>query len=226
MIKLLDAVTAAAPGTFMQLDTPRDKHAFEVTFEGTISTLYVSLEGSVAGFIWFTMATLNFGSSDLTAKGMITTVADKMVERVRAKVETYNGGFASRGTLTITGTLASGNTVTIDTKTYRFGSSLATAEGSILIGASAATSIQNLSLAITHGAGSGTKYTSAASHDSVTLATLAAGSMVVKARTAGTAGNSIVTSETSSSLNWGAAAMRRGLAKGTVTAYYTPQPNR
>jgi hypothetical protein len=226
MNKLLNAVVVSGKGDFIQLQSPSSLHGLEVDTTGvSTDTLVVVLEGSVAGVAWKSLATLTFVAADFVAGGKMVTAKDQMVERVRADVTSYESGHSSRGTLTISGALASGNTVTIGTKTYKFNTTLATADGSLVIGVSAATSIQTLRFAMTLGEGSGVKYTCAASHPSASPCTLAAGSLVMCARTKGTAGDSILTSATGASLSFGHPHLRKGVDFGTVTAYYTPYPN-
>lgn len=226
MKKLLNAVQAAGTGSPTQLECPKDNHGIEVVLTGSAASCTLLLEGSISGTIWFTLATLTFSSGELTALGKATTVKDKMVERVRANLTIYNSEYASRGTLTVSAIPATGDKVVIDTKTYTFSTTPATAEGSVKVEATAASAIQNLSLAITNGAGAGTKYSCAASHPSATICTLAAGSLIIRARTKGVAGDAIVTTGTGATLTFGHTHLRGGIDNGTVTAYYTPHPNR
>jgi hypothetical protein len=228
MKTLLDAVIAAGAGAPEQLECPKSEHALEISSSTMISTdtLVICLKGSLTGGIWSTLSTTTFVAADFVAGGRLVFVTGKLVERVRADITSYESGHSSRGTLTITGTLASGNAVTIGTKVYKFGTTPATAEGSVQIGGTTATSIQNLSLAMTLGAGAGVKYTCAASHPSATICTLAAGTLIVRARTKGEAGDSIVSSATGASLNFGQANLVGGIDCGQVTVNYTPFPNR
>lgn len=226
MKTLLDAVQAAGVGSPIQLESPKSEHTVEIVLSGSIASATVDLEGSLSGEFWQALASCAATSSNLSAGGVIFHVAEKIIERVRANLTVFNSGHCSRGTLSIGGALASGNTITIGSTTYKFGTTLATADKSILINATAASCIQNLSLALILGAGSGVKYTSAASHPSTTLATLAAGSMVIRARTKGVAGDSIVTTATGATLTWGHGHLQSGVDIGSVTVHYSPHPNR
>jgi hypothetical protein len=87
-------------------------------------------------------------------------------------------------------------TVTIDVKTYTFKAVLTPAEGEVLIEVTAAGCRDNLVNAIILGPGGGTKYQAAAAHPTVTAAAGAGDSLDATAKKAGTAGNSIATTET------------------------------
>ena len=226
MNKLLNAVIASGAGASLQLECPHDDHGFEVEFAGgTCTSLAVVLQGSVSGSFWSTLATISFSGATMTAKGGCVTTKDKMVEWVRANVTNYSSGFCSMCTLTAGGIPISGSIIVIDTKQYKYATTATSTEGFVKRGASAATAIQNLSLAVIHGAGAGTKYSCAASHPSATIGTLTANTLIIRARTLGAAGNSIVLSSTSSSLVAGHSTLQLGCDKAQVTAHYTPYPN-
>lgn len=113
--------------------------------------------------------------------------------------------------LTLTGNAADTETVTIDTKTYTFQTTLTDVDGNVLIGATASDSIDNLIAAITLGSGSGSTYAASTTlHPTVTAAAGAGDTMDATAKKSGTAGNSIATTETLGSGSWGAATMSGG----------------
>lgn len=121
-------------------------------------------------------------------------------------------GMPARGVLTLTGNAANGNTVTIDGKTYTFQTVLTNVDGNVLIGADAATSIDNLIAAITLGAGSGTLYAAATVlHPTVTASAGAGDTMNVEAKSVGTIGNGYATTETLTNGSFGAATLTGGL---------------
>lgn len=121
------------------------------------------------------------------------------------------------GTLTSTGTAPSNNdTVTIDSQTYTFKTSLtaSTTANEVLIGANAAASLTNLKAAINGAAGGGTQYGSlTTAHATVDAGTLTATTLALTAKLAGTAGNSIATTEASSQLSFGEATLSGGTAQ-------------
>lgn len=122
------------------------------------------------------------------------------------------------GTLTSTGTAPSdGNTVTIGSTVYTFKTALTPTAFEVLIGGSAAAALTNLKSAINLTGTPGTDYAAATTiHPTVTGTTLTATTLVVAAKTAGTAGNAIATTEVSLQLSWGTATLTGGTDAGTV----------
>lgn len=129
------------------------------------------------------------------------------------------------GTLTLTGNVSNGDQITTGTKTYTFQTVLTNVDGNVLIGATASDSLDNLIAAITLGAGSGTLYAAATTAN--TFVTAAAGvgdTMVATALTAGTAGNTIATTDPVDGggvISWGAATLTGGA--GDVSILTAPQ---
>lgn len=117
----------------------------------------------------------------------------------------------ARGILTFTGNAADTNTVVLNGKTYTFQTVLTNVDGNVLIGGSASASIDNLIAAITLGAGAGTAYAAATTlHPTITAAAGAGDTMVASAKTRGSAGNSLTTTETLTSGTWGGATLTNG----------------
>lgn len=117
------------------------------------------------------------------------------------------------GTLTASGNVSNGATVTIGSKVYTFQTSLTNSDGNVLIGGSASDSLDNLIAAINLAAGGGTTYAAATTiHPTVSAAAGSGDTLVATAKTAGTAGNSIATTETSASLSWATATLIGGVA--------------
>lgn len=137
----------------------------------------------------------------------------------------YSGsGAAAAGTLTLTGNAGNNETVTIGTQTYTWKTALTTggtAPNEVLIGASAAASIDNLIAAINGGSGAGTLYGSQTEINLDVVASDGAGTtMLATAKLNGTAGNAIATTETMANGSWGAATLAGGTtgkATGTLT---------
>lgn len=125
------------------------------------------------------------------------------------------------GTITSDTTAPSdGDTVTIGSTVYTFKTALTEpAEAyEVLIGASAAEALDNLKLAINAGAGIGTNYsTGTEAHPTVEATTNSNTTQVVQALSAGSAGNDIATTETSSHLAWGATTLFGAKSKGDLT---------
>lgn len=120
--------------------------------------------------------------------------------------------------LTVTGVFTDGETIVIgngdNKRTYTMKTTLSTnpVAYQVLIGASAAASLDNLKLAINAGAGAGTNYsTGTLAHPSVTATTNTDTEQTVEAIGAGTAGNAIAVTEACANASWGAATLAGGL---------------
>jgi hypothetical protein len=121
-------------------------------------------------------------------------------------------GVKATGTLTSTGTNpADAATVTIGSTVYRFKDTTAAAYD-VKIGASAAVTLDNLKAAINaSGTGDGSDYhTGTLIHPTVTATTNTDTTQVLEAKTAGSAGNAIATTETSTTYSFGAATLTGG----------------
>jgi len=104
-------------------------------------------------------------------------------------------------------------TITIDTTVYTYKDTTAAAYD-VKIGASEAVSLDNLKAAINaSGVGDGTDYhTGTLVHPTVIATDNAATTQVIRARTIGTAANSIATTETGATAGWAAGTMGSGVA--------------
>jgi hypothetical protein len=127
------------------------------------------------------------------------------------RVSAIQEGAAAVGTLTLTGNAGNGQTVTIGTKVYTFQTTLTDVDGNVLIGATASNSIDNLIAAINLAAGAGTLYAASTAFNQFVTAVAGTGdTMDVTARSPGTSGNTIATTETLSSGSWGGATLSGG----------------
>ena len=118
---------------------------------------------------------------------------------------------AATGTLTFSGTGTANDTITIGSTVYTLKASVGTTANEVLIGASAAATAANLVAAITGGAGAGTTYGSATTpHASVTARTDSSAVVGLVAKTPGTAGNAIATTETGTGTSFAAATLGGG----------------
>lgn len=118
---------------------------------------------------------------------------------------------AAQGSFTLTVQPSNNETVTIDGVVYTFQTTLTNANGNVQIGGSLAITQQNLydaiNLTSTTG-GPGVQYAaSMIEHPTVSAAPFAANVMVVTAKTAGTAGNSIATTDTCANGSFDAATL-------------------
>lgn len=122
-------------------------------------------------------------------------------------------------TLTSAGNPANNETVTIGSRVYTFKTTLTGAADEVLIGGSASASLDNLKAAVNGAAGGGTTYgTGTVAHADIVAGLKTATTIVFVARLAGTAGNSLASTETSATaLSFGAATLLGGL--GDPTGY-------
>lgn len=116
------------------------------------------------------------------------------------------------------------DTVTIDSVVYTFKAAPTTVAGEVKIGADAATTLANLKAAINLAAGSGTLYGSGTVvHPTVTAAAITATTLRLYAKTGGTAGNSLGSTEASSHLSFTSTVFAGGSAStGVSSLLYTP----
>jgi len=119
---------------------------------------------------------------------------------------------AASQTLTFSGNAVAAETVVVGGVTYTWRASVGSTANEVLVGADAAASAQNLYDAINATASvSGTKYGSATVKNPLVKATaVTATTVVVKAKTAGTIGNLIASTETMTNGAWGAALLAGG----------------
>jgi hypothetical protein len=127
-------------------------------------------------------------------------------------IENTGSELAVKATGTLTGTtIANTNTVTIGSTVYTF-KTVITVAYDVLVGGTDSISLDNLIAAITAGAGAGTLYgTGTVAHPTVTAAAGAGDTMIATALAAGTAGNSIATTETLTAGSWSAATLLGGV---------------
>ena len=117
------------------------------------------------------------------------------------------------GTLTSNNTnVTAGDTVTIGSKVYTFVDALSVPaiEGEVLKSSTADLSLANLVLAINHGSTMGTNYSCVAANPDVAAASVGSHASVMTAKVAGTASNSVATTDTAATLSWGTATLING----------------
>jgi hypothetical protein len=128
--------------------------------------------------------------------------------------KTQSSGTRASATLTSTGVAPANNeTVTLGTRTYTFKTTLTGAANEVLIGASAAIALDNLKAAVNKAPGGGTTYSAAtAQHEQVEATTNTDTTQLFVSRVAGTAGNALASTETSTVLSFGGGTFAGGLA--------------
>ncbi len=123
------------------------------------------------------------------------------------------------GTLTATANVLDTETVTVGTKTYTFQTVLLDADGNVLIGATMAASLVNLAAAINLGPTAGTNYALSMTLNADAAAVAGATTIGLTAKTTGTPGNSVVTTETSGTLSFASGTLSGGTSQCSVSNY-------
>lgn len=172
-----------------------------------------------------TTYTETLGTGVLTGTGDLTTGDQVTIGNRTYTFRTALTGVKATGTITTTDTFSDGETISIEGKTYTMRTALSSPAqvNEVLIGASAAISLDNLKQAINQGdsayptaasnEGQGTNWsTGTVRHHLVTATTNANDSQVVEARDFGTLANEYATTETCANASWGAAKMSGGVA--------------
>jgi len=130
---------------------------------------------------------------------------------------TTSAGVKATGVLTASDVFTNGETITVGDKTYTFVTALSGAANEVLIGASAAASLDNLKSAINATAGAGTTYgLGTAANPNVTATTNTDTAQTVEAYRVGTYGNAIPTTSTAADVAWGAATLENGAEASTL----------
>jgi hypothetical protein len=162
-------------------------------------------------------AFIETGDVDEETLGFATEKKFVLVADITLIAVLSSTAIAATGTLTVTATTsADTQTVTIGATTYTFNTSLTNTANNVLIGADVTAMALNLTRAINAGAGAGTLYGTGTVANASVTATSVAGVVTLTAITAGTAGNSVATTETLTNSAFGAAALAGGEAVSSV----------
>lgn len=194
--------------------------AGSVTGTGNASVVFTST--AVTGSPVTISVAVTSGDSAATWSGKVrTALAANTAIAAAFDISGETTPIAATGILTLTGNAIAAETVTIGAKTYTWRAAVTTTANEVKIGATASDSIDNLIAAVTAGAGSGTVYGSATTVNLTASASAGAGdTMTVTALTAGTSGNSIVTTETMANGSFGGGTLSGG-AVGASTIIAT-----
>ena len=180
---------------------------YRVDNNGTVSTIG-------------TISTDTLGAVSMAATGNIGTTPAYLFIADGGVLWVYTEDGSAIGTLTASGAIANNDTVKIDTIYYKWtngsvdaGTPAGTAGNPwlVLLGATAGDSLSNLYNAINAGGTAGTTYSTAlVVHPTVASNVQSGSDLYVVARTSGTAGNSISTTETGANIAWGATTLAGG----------------
>jgi hypothetical protein len=144
---------------------------------------------------------------------------------VNGDVSTTDLAVRATGTLTSDATIPTANdTVTVGTVTYTFVTTPGATANNVALGASAAAALANLKHAINADGTAGAYGTATVANPDVTAGVLTTTTLALYAKVAGTAGNSLATTETSTHLSFGATTLTGGAASDAVSPItITPQ---
>ena len=180
----------------------------------------INLDGT-AGVNYGVGTTLHPTVSALDTATTVDVTAKTKGEEGNSIISTENSATLDWDDVTLVG--GANDKVTIDTKTYKFQTTLTNFDDNVQIRASASDSIDNLIAAITLTGTPGTDYATAMTlHPTVTATAGAGDTMDATAKTPGAAGNLIATTETSSNASWGAATLLGGSGGPVTVAEVTP----
>jgi len=189
----------------------------EDNLHAIISQLNRIINATTAGF-WYTDINTPSSFEGGAQRGVNLLNTDlhnierkRILKRVSAIALDVPVSVAASGTLTGSANFSNTETVTIDVKTYTFQTTLTNVDGNVQIGVDLATSLANLAGAINLTGVAGTDYATATTiHPTAFASAITATTLVATAKTQGTGGNTIATTETSATASWGGATMSGG----------------
>lgn len=190
--------TAGAGATLSSIDTWRLSFITKTTGTLLSGVLWDRLHIRSEGACTAVDADTTSGDALGTYTYRITFLTETGVESNAgaASVAATADGIRALCTLTQGGQPGNDQTVTIDTKTYNFETSLTNVDGNVFIGTDAATTIDNLIAAINLDAGAGSKYAAdMTEHTTVSATNPSPTTALLTAKTPGTAANSFATTE-------------------------------
>lgn len=159
------------------------------------------------------------GDVDPTALGHGTVKTIKLVANTTIIASLTSVAVASTGVLTLSAiTSANSQTVTIGGQVYTYNTSLTNTANNVLIGADTTAMAANLAAAINAGSGAGTTYGTGTVANASVSAVAALGVVTLTAKTPGTVGNAIATTETLSNGAFANATLTGGSNASTAGA--------
>ncbi len=112
------------------------------------------------------------------------------------------------------------DTITLDTKVYTFKTTLTPTEGEVLIEGTLAAALDNLATAVNHSGAPGTGYSCAEAHPTVQATVNTDTQQTFQARTGGTAGNSIASTQVSAHTTFASVTLLGGVAETSPVYLY------
>ncbi len=176
---------------------------------GAVTTLYAAAQAKSALIVFNKQ-------NDNTTNEVVPSGAANMsiaTQTISGTITDYSSAVKASGTLTLTDVIVADETVVIDDKTYTFKATLTNTDGYVKLGADNSESLRNLVRAINLGSGAGSMYALATVvHPTVTAIQAGSNVVTITAKTGGTAGNSLATTETLTNGAFGAATLAGGVA--------------
>lgn len=142
------------------------------------------------------------------------------LERKRVLVEVFNPadvpiGLQATGVLTLVGAFANNETVTVGAQTYTLKAPFVNAADNIDASGTSAQTLTNLRRAINGDGTAGTHYGAGTTINAAAYATETSTTLTLLAKTGGTAGNTVATTETCAGANFGGATLSGGAVTNT-----------
>lgn len=151
---------------------------------------------------------------------------DNMLAFASAQNTRLSEGVVKASSVLTSSAIANGDTFTLGSKVYTFQDTLTNVDGNVKRSGTLATDLASLLAAINLGAGSGTAYAAAMTlHPTVEGVSSNATTLSARAKTGGTAGNAIATTETSGTSAWTSTVMAGGLAASTFDTFLSLRKN-
>lgn len=167
-------------------------------------------------FLPSTLATMTV-QSPLGLHGIFAS--DASTDASGEVASTDQANFAN-ATLTLAGNAVAAETVTIGAVTYTWRTSVASTANEVLVGATASESLDNLKAAINKDTSLSSKYGSATVvHPTVRAGTKTATTLFLVAKSGGTGGNSLASTETMTNGSFGGATFSGGAAVTTTNPF-------
>ena len=95
-VKIFNSVLATGASRSIPVNPAKSFHTVQATMGGTVvaTAVTITLEGSIDGESWFTLATHAFSGAEISAEKAMFHVADKTVSNIRLNLTVLTGGTA------------------------------------------------------------------------------------------------------------------------------------
>jgi len=97
MKAIVSAASTSGAKKIFQLEHASEIHSIQVTFTGSITALVISIEGSLDGTNFVSLASHTLTAAEISAKLSLFHIVNKLVSYVRGNITTLTG----TGTVTV-----------------------------------------------------------------------------------------------------------------------------